>query len=199
MLYLRSSRVWRRRNGVSSSLGPLWRQYSQQWLPHVGGPHWAFRHERGHCAATALSRSVPCNNEARRMVPVTLIRPALSRGLWEERRRAIEQQPLSRGLLEAVCRRAPPPFTYGSCSPHTRCRGIARHARVLFASAFSGVSRALRGGSGKEEPLPKSTTLGAPPLPPRALQAAPGNDGLAPTQPPVAGGEARIPSRAPTA
>ena len=26
------------------------------------------------------------------------------------------------------------------------------------------VSRALRGGSGKEEPLPKSATLGAPPL-----------------------------------
>lgn len=47
------------------------------------------------------------------------------------------------------------------------------------------VSRALRGGSGKEEPLPKSTTLGAPPLPPRALQAAPGNDGLPPTQPPL--------------
>ena len=48
------------------------------------------------------------------------------------------------------------------------------------------VSRALRGGSGKEEPLPKSTTLGAPPLPPRALQAAPGNDGLPPTHPPSA-------------
>ena len=47
------------------------------------------------------------------------------------------------------------------------------------------VSRALRGGSEKEEPLPKSTTLGAPPLPPRALQAAPGNDGLPPTQPPL--------------
>ena len=47
------------------------------------------------------------------------------------------------------------------------------------------VSRALRGGSGKEEPLPKSTTLGAPPLPTRVLQAAPGNDGLPPTQPPL--------------
>ena len=47
------------------------------------------------------------------------------------------------------------------------------------------MSRALRGGSGKEDPLPKSTTLGAPPLPPRALQAAPGNDGLPPTQPPL--------------
>ena len=38
------------------------------------------------------------------------------------------------------------------------------------------------GGGGEEEPLPKSATLGAPPPPPRALRAAPGDDGLAPTQ-----------------
>ena len=60
--------------------------------------------------------------------------------------------------------------------------GFAGRARRVELSC---VSRALRGGSGKEEPLPKSTTLGAPPLPPRALQAAPGNDGLPPTQPPL--------------
>ena len=65
----------------------------------------------------------------------------------------------------------------GACQPHSSKR--------RFASQRVCVSRALRGGSGKEEPLPKSTTLGAPPLPPRALQAAPGNDGLPPTQPPL--------------
>ena len=63
MLYLRSSRVWRRRNGVSSLVGPLRGiQYSQQALPHIGGRHWAaLRHDLGHCAATAqapVARSV---------------------------------------------------------------------------------------------------------------------------------------------
>ena len=35
-----------------------------------------------------------------------------------------------------LCGRAPPPFTYGSCSPHTRCRGIACHVRECVVFLF---------------------------------------------------------------
>ena len=61
-------------------------------------------------------------------------------------------------------------FVFVSLGPHGQRKVTCPSQRLLFC-----VSRALRGGRGKEEPLSAIAMV---------LQAAPGNDGLPPPGPP---------------
>ena len=86
-------------------------------------------------------------------------------------------------------------------SPPVRSTPFLRRAHSLTRNSLTHLLSSLpppqppAGGGRGEEPLPKSANLGAPPPPPGALQAAPGNDGLPPTQPPSARPAANVTAR----